>query len=63
MKIEVVTKRGWFRTRWFWRIVGVNGETLCHSENYASHQKAQQAAREVARVASASGFQVYEVKE
>jgi hypothetical protein len=49
MRIELVTKRGFFRTRYFWRIRGGNNLILATSELYSSAAKAAQTAREVAR--------------
>lgn len=62
MRIEVVTKRGWFTTRYFWRIKGGNNEILAASETYSSHAKADQTARAVAREAHV-GLAVIDVTE
>jgi len=48
MHIELVVKRGWFTTRFFWRLVADNGEILSSSELYSSYQKARQTAYRVA---------------
>jgi uncharacterized protein YegP (UPF0339 family) len=37
---------------YFWRLKGVNGETLCHSEVYTSKQSAQTGVDAVKRVAA-----------
>jgi uncharacterized protein YegP (UPF0339 family) len=60
VRIELVTKRGWFRTSWFWRIKGRNGETLASSETYSSHAKARHTAELVAAVPF-SGLPILEV--
>ena len=36
-------------TRWFWRLVGANGEILAHSEQYSSFGAARKTARLVAK--------------
>lgn len=62
MRIEIVTKRGWFRTRYWWRIKAENGKILAVSEIYSSHQKAKETVVEAMRAARV-GLPVVEVAE
>ena len=44
--MKIVLKKGWFR--WYWKMIGKNGETLAHSETYSSKYKAKATAEKVA---------------
>jgi uncharacterized protein YegP (UPF0339 family) len=62
VRLEIVTKKRWWGTRWWIRIKGANGEIIMHGESMASHQKAQETANEVAKAAHV-GLPVREVTE
>lgn len=54
----VCTGPGWSRRRWYWKLVGANGERMCQGEPHPSAALARRAIARIKRAAAGAKVEV-----